>query len=178
MSRVIVLNADFSFHAFMKLDKAIKNILKGTVEIIFSDKTKTIKCFSGDVMPFPKVIKLVKYVRRMYVNGIPPTKKNILIRDKYICAYCGKYGNEVEHIHPKSEGGIISWENSVCSCSKCNRKKGNKTLSQAKMYIKYCKPVQPTVNEFLIKYTEVFGIKKMLEDLWKGEIENTLILSL
>lgn len=48
------------------------------------------------------------------------------------CVYCGAKNipMEIEHIIPKSRGGTNSITNLVLSCSKCNRKKGNKTAEE------------------------------------------------
>ncbi len=48
------------------------------------------------------------------------------------CAYCGKEGIplEVEHIHPKSNGGSNRVSNLTLSCVKCNSEKGNKPVEQ------------------------------------------------
>ncbi|MBP1080778.1 HNH endonuclease [Bacillus capparidis] len=52
-------------------------------------------------------------------------RKMILIRDKSICAYCRSYGDTIDHIIPKSQGGLSIFSNCVCSCISCNRTKGN-----------------------------------------------------
>jgi hypothetical protein len=49
------------------------------------------------------------------------------MRDGFKCAYCGKNSNqeelEVDHIHPRSQGGSDSPSNLTTSCKKCNRGK-------------------------------------------------------
>jgi 5-methylcytosine-specific restriction endonuclease McrA len=61
-------------------------------------------------------------------------KKNfkaiILERDNHTCYFCGKRGTTLEHLLPKSRGGKNTHSNCVCSCSKCNFKKGNMTLEE------------------------------------------------
>lgn len=46
------------------------------------------------------------------------------------CAYCGKKGEEVEHLVPRSRGGSNRISNLVLSCRKCNEKKGSLTLEE------------------------------------------------
>lgn len=171
MSKVIVLNADFSFHSLVPLEKAIKNVLKGVAEIVQIDKEKPpITSYGNFTIPFPKIIKLVKFIRRLYQKGIFPSKKNILVRDRYTCAYCGKPGTEVDHIVPKSHGeefDRISWDNCVCSCSECNRKKANRTPTQAKMYLTYAKPYEPTIMEFAKAKMQLMGISEAIKDFWE-----------
>ena len=39
----------------------------------------------------------------------------------------------MDHVLPKSLGGLKEWDNITTACHKCNLKKGNKTPTQAKM---------------------------------------------
>ena len=39
----------------------------------------------------------------------------------------------VDHIVPRTLGGMDSWENLVCACITCNNKKGDRTPEQAGM---------------------------------------------
>ena len=39
----------------------------------------------------------------------------------------------IDHIQPKSRGGIDTWENLTTACIKCNTKKGNRTLEEVGM---------------------------------------------
>ena len=48
-----------------------------------------------------------------------------------MCRYCGtRSGLTVDHVVPLSKGGKWVWENLVTACSKCNGKKGSKSLKQ------------------------------------------------
>ena len=49
----------------------------------------------------------------------------VLMRDGYICSYCGEDANSVDHVIPRSAGGDHSLENLIACCLKCNGKKGN-----------------------------------------------------
>ena len=54
-------------------------------------------------------------------------RKEILIKYKYLCVYCG--GDEhlaIDHIHPVSKGGGNEASNLQVACRSCNSKKGNK----------------------------------------------------
>lgn len=78
----------------------------------------------------PKVIILSKY------DKIPKkrpkfSQKNVWIRDKFTCQYTGKKlkpgeGN-IDHVIPKSRGGLSAWENCVLACRQINAKKANST---------------------------------------------------
>ncbi|TPF18006.1 HNH endonuclease [Priestia megaterium] len=62
-----------------------------------------------------------KKVKKLYQYEV--LRKEVLIRDKYICHYCKKKGDTVDHIISRAEGGFSTPENLVCSCLKCNWKK-------------------------------------------------------
>lgn len=89
-------------------------------------------------LPLPDAIDLVtKNKAQVYkpdmIYMIDPEDDNWVVRysvlekDNYECHYCGKFGNTVDHIIPKSKGGEFTEENLVCSCQECNRLK--KTMS-------------------------------------------------
>jgi hypothetical protein len=50
----------------------------------------------------------------------------ILQRDNYVCRYCGQFGDTIDHVMPKSKGGLSSPMNCVCACSDCNLLKADK----------------------------------------------------
>ncbi|WP_235680179.1 HNH endonuclease [Paenibacillus albicereus] len=49
----------------------------------------------------------------------------ILQRDNYVCHYCGRFGDTIDHVFPKSKGGLSTPDNCVCACSACNLKKAD-----------------------------------------------------
>lgn len=86
------------------------------------------------VIKVPRVIALITY-DRIPKTQVRFTRANIFNRDKNICQYCGKTfpRNElsIDHIIPRSYGGTTIWENVICCCSSCNRKKGGRTPEEA-----------------------------------------------
>lgn len=44
------------------------------------------------------------------------------------CFYCGNFANTIDHVMPKSSGGISSFSNCVPSCLPCNLAKSNMSL--------------------------------------------------
>ena len=51
----------------------------------------------------------------------------------------------MDHVLPRSQGGQTTWENAVCSCLKCNTKKGSRTPSEARMKL-LTQPKAPKTN--------------------------------
>jgi len=63
-----------------------------------------------------------------------PIRREVFDRDGMVCSYCGtKEGEfELDHIVPWSRGGKHEADNLCVACYDCNRRKGNKTLSEWK----------------------------------------------
>ncbi|XP_030453052.2 uncharacterized protein LOC115674707 isoform X2 [Syzygium oleosum] len=82
------------------------------------------------VLRVPHLLQVVK--RRRVKSNL--SRKNILYRDSYTCQYCSSGENlTIDHVLPISGGGEWTWENLVTACSKCNSKKGQKTIEEANM---------------------------------------------
>lgn len=96
----------------------------------------------------PKVIRLLGY-DRLPRQQVKLNRRNIYARDHNTCQYCGKHHSSSElsldHVVPRSQGGLSTWQNLVCCCVKCNAKKGGQTPEQAHMKL-VRKPVQPARN--------------------------------
>jgi len=96
----------------------------------------------------PRVLHLTDYNRvpRLVVRL---TRQNLMLRDHYQCQYCGKRPDpkelNLDHVIPRSRGGVESWENLVVSCKVCNLKKGKRTPSEAGMHL-LRNPVTPRLS--------------------------------
>ena len=84
----------------------------------------------------------------------------------------------LDHVVPKSQGGKSTWENVVCACGRCNRKKGGKTPEQANMKI-LNKPVKPKWGPFsnvfikAVRYKEWEPFLNFVDvSYWNVELEN------
>ena len=81
----------------------------------------------------PSVIRLLEY-RRIPHQTRALSRKNILLRDRNSCQYCGivlPAGElTLDHVIPRSRGGLSTWENLVACCHSCNRRKGNQMLHE------------------------------------------------
>ena len=102
----------------------------------------------------PSVVVCTEYkgVRNAQVKF--PTKRNIFERDDNTCVYTGKKLSEkelsVDHVVPKSKGGDSSWENLVTCDRLLNSQKGDLTLKEARLKLRY-KPFRPADNIFKFK---------------------------
>ena len=94
----------------------------------------------------PEVVTLTTY------DGYPAGKvtfsrRNVFKRDRYACQYCGSQpgGEEltIDHVVPRAQGGVSSWDNCVLACVDCNKRKADRTPAQARMKLRK-RPARPT----------------------------------
>jgi 5-methylcytosine-specific restriction endonuclease McrA len=135
-TRVLVLNASYEPINVCTIRRAAVLVLKERAEVL--EKGEGALHSERLVMPRPCVIRLVRYVRiPRDVHRRKITRKAVLARDSWTCQYCGRQahtGLTVDHVIPRSRGGLSVWENIVASCAPCNRKKGNRLPREAEMH--------------------------------------------
>lgn len=133
MSRVLVLNATCEPINITNWRRAVALVFRGKAEILEDAGEHLL----APGMPLPRVIRLSRYVAVPYMTPAP-TRNNILMRDRYCCRYCGRTGGRLtlDHVMPRSRGGLSNWKNLVCACSECNLRKGNRTPEEAGMLLK------------------------------------------
>ncbi|MFO7963532.1 MAG: HNH endonuclease [Desulfobacterales bacterium] len=165
MTQCVLLNADYSFLNLVDWKRAVRLIAKEKVTIL-SYSEKTIKCGRGTPFKLPTVMKLVKLVKILYSVRIPFNKKNVITRDGFRCAYCGRFSKNltIDHVIPRSRGGSTSYENCVASCFACNAKKRNLTPKEARMTVRN-RLYHPTISEFLRQKALQMGIFKEIAEL-------------
>ena len=117
----------------------------------------------SDSFKLPSVIVLTRLVKFRY-NTLSCKRQNVIWRDKNVCQYCScVFTTEqltVDHIIPRSKGGLNTWENLVAACKKCNQKKGDNTPEQANMKL-IKRPIKPKSS--LLKNIS----KNQISHLWK-----------
>lgn len=78
-------------------------------------------------------------------------KQYLLGNDMGTCAYCGDQANTLDHLIPKSHGGLDTQENCVSCCKQCNETKTNR-------------PIEVFLNECLLLGTPVLDLKSVLSN--------------
>jgi len=123
--RIVAFKGPFTF------DTSILND-RGTGLIRLRGRRETGKRWSTEI-PAEMAVRMVKegaagilgprIIHKLYTK----TDFRILIlqRDNYICRYCGRFGDTIDHVLPKSKGGLSTPENCVCACADCNLKKAD-----------------------------------------------------
>jgi len=99
----------------------------------------------------PRIVRLTRF-DRMPVQTVRFNRRNLFARDDYRCQYCGKaeptHKLSLDHVVPRSHGGATTWENIVCSCLRCNSRKGGRTPQQARMQL-LSQPARPRFNPLM-----------------------------
>jgi 5-methylcytosine-specific restriction endonuclease McrA len=82
----------------------------------------------------PSVIRLLQF-RRIPYQTRALSRKNVLLRDRYTCQFCGRVMPAQEltldHVIPRSRGGHTDWDNLVACCHRCNNLKGDRLPEEA-----------------------------------------------
>jgi 5-methylcytosine-specific restriction endonuclease McrA len=155
----------FDFESWAQLSAAVNDDTIGLV---------------GRVIRVPRVIALTAY-DRLPKRHVRFSRINILIRDRHTCQYCGQRFSRarlnLDHVIPRSLGGMTTWENIVASCHACNRKKGGQLPDEAGLTL-IRRPFRPKTAPFFdgalgpIKYEEWRPFFNVVDfSYWNVELE-------
>ena len=99
----------------------------------------------------PRVLRLLFY-DRMPRRMVRLSRQAVFARDSHRCQYCGhRFPTSqlsLDHVIPRSRGGMSTWENMVCACLKCNVRKGGRTPREARMRLVQ-QPYRPKHNPLM-----------------------------
>jgi len=131
---VLVLNASYEPINVCAARRAIVLVLKGVA--MAEEENGHFLHSTRLCVRVPSVIRLLEY-RRIPHQTRSLSRKNILLRDRNTCQYCAQVlpSGELtlDHVIPRSRGGLSTWENLVACCHTCNRRKGNQFSQEAGM---------------------------------------------
>ena len=141
---VLVLNATYEPLNIVSVQRAIVLLLKEKAEVV--EAAKTTLHSANYAIRLPLVIRLVVCVPVPRRLPLPLTRRTVIARDLYTCQYCGAQPGRgeltIDHVIPRSRGGMTTWENSVTACKACNHKKRDRTPEEAAMTLR-SKPTRP-----------------------------------
>jgi 5-methylcytosine-specific restriction endonuclease McrA len=127
--RTLVLNAGYEPLGVVSFKRALILVLNQKATVISGDEEKQVHSARGSYA-LPRVFLLSRYVRVPHSRKVPLSRRGVLRRDGNQCAYCKRAANTIDHVQPKSRGGLDTWENLVACCLRCNNIKGDKTLHE------------------------------------------------
>ena len=130
-NRVLVLNQSYEPISVCSAKKAFLLIFLLKADPVAEREDRVLRSVNA-TYPYPSVIRLSSYIRVRFKN-VELSRRNILRRDNNQCQYCGKITTPLtlDHIIPRSRGGMDTWDNLVTACIRCNNRKGNQTPEEA-----------------------------------------------
>ena len=149
--RTLILNSTFQPLSVASAKRSVSLLLSKKINVI---KKSNLEIRSENkIINIPKVALLTYYVKAPYARRVALNRSNIFIRDFNTCQYCGNSAESIDHIIPKSKGGLHEWSNVVACCKRCNLVKADKLLNQT---------ILKLIN-FPIKPEVIFGLKQSLD---------------
>ncbi|MCH7736452.1 MAG: HNH endonuclease [Chloroflexi bacterium] len=150
---VLVLNLNYVPVNVCTVRRAIVLVTKGKAEQLENHlgQLHTV----SRVVDAPSVIRLAYMVKRPFLPR-KLSKKEVFLRDKFTCQYCGKKAHDLtlDHVIPRRQHGAHTWENVVTACNRCNLRKAGRTPAEAKMRLGKT-PRAPDPNPYLILQNRV-----------------------
>lgn len=150
--RTLVLNAGYEPLGVVSFKRALILVLNEKATILAQTAESKVHSAKHE-FDVPSVILLSRYVRVPTGRMIPVSRRGVLRRDNFRCAYCSKSANTIDHVQPKSKGGRDSWENLVACCLKCNNAKGDKSLEEIGWRLNFT-PRMPVGVTWMLKGAE------------------------
>ncbi|MEE9234256.1 MAG: HNH endonuclease [Candidatus Acidoferrales bacterium] len=150
---VLVLNATYEPVHITAVKRAIVLVLKGVARTEEENHAVIRSAYLS--LQVPSVIRLLEY-RRIPFQSRALSRRNILLRDRNSCQYCGEVFPSgeltLDHVLPRSKGGTTSWDNLVASCHRCNNIKGDQTPEEAGLtLIRRPRPYNLHTNRHLMR---------------------------
>lgn len=178
----LLLNADYSPLRIINWQRALvwsmrySNDSIYSIEIVDFYKNGFVQGVNNKKFPIPSVAKTKEYFRSNS-QKLTFSRKNIFLRDDHTCQYCGTKFDEknltYDHVIPKSKwlnhkrSSATTWTNIVTACTQCNRKKGNKTPSQANMPLKKLPAFPAKTLKYLPVVRHLNKIRHRIPPEWK-----------
>jgi len=147
-SPVLVLNQNYEPLNVCTIKRAIVLVFNRKAEILEAGED-TVRSATR-MYEAPSVIRLHRFIKRPRVR-VKLTRREIFERDNHTCQYCGAIGGDltVDHVLPRSRGGLHTWDNVVTACRACNHRKGGKTLQEARLRLTY-EPREPSASQYYV----------------------------
>jgi 5-methylcytosine-specific restriction endonuclease McrA len=130
--KVLVLNQDYRALTVCSVQRAFLLVYMDKAELVSNANNIYLRTVTN-LFPAPSIIRLHSYVNLPY-KGVVLSRQNVFKRDGHNCQYCGTHQDlTLDHVIPRSRGGLTSWDNLVAACKHCNSKKGDNTPDEANM---------------------------------------------
>ena len=127
MGRALVLNVTYEPISVVSQRRALVLTLADKADRIH--ETDEFVRSERLTVALPSIVRLRYFVKVPYRRRAPLHRRALFCRDGHVCQYCGALAEGIDHVVPRSRGGVHVWENVVACCRPCNVRKGDKMLS-------------------------------------------------
>ncbi|MEG3879001.1 HNH endonuclease [Microcoleus sp. herbarium7] len=146
---VVVFSQNYLPMSRINIKRAIVLLVTGKAEPLdFSIGNGYLVRSPSTSIHVPEQIRLTFGNRERLWKMPPVNRREVLRRDAHVCQYCGSNRRlTLDHVMPRSKGGLHTWDNVVTACERCNSRKGDRTPAEAAMPLraKPKAPIHPTV---------------------------------
>jgi 5-methylcytosine-specific restriction endonuclease McrA len=127
--------------------RALVLALKGKAEVLHTNG----QVFRSEriMMIAPSVVRLNYFVKVPYRARASLSRRAVFVRDNFECQYCGRPAENVDHVVPKSRGGLHTWDNVVAACRPCNSRKENRAPGDVGLRLRRA-PAPPHDNVWIM----------------------------
>jgi 5-methylcytosine-specific restriction endonuclease McrA len=133
MGRALVLNATYEPLCVVSERRAVVLVLDEKAEPVH-DTGRELHS-ERIIISVPSVVRLRYFVRVPFHRRSPLNRRAVFARDGGRCQYCSGPAESIDHVVPRSRGGLHVWENVVASCRPCNVRKRDRLLEETSMQL-------------------------------------------
>ncbi|HEY9626767.1 MAG TPA: HNH endonuclease [Coleofasciculaceae cyanobacterium] len=135
---VVVFSRNYLPLARVNIRRAVMLLVNGQAESLDLSSSKIWQVRSPNlVLQVPEHIRLTMGNPERIWKVPPVNRRELLRRDNHVCQYCGSAKNlTIDHVIPRSKGGLHTWDNVVTACETCNNKKSDRLLFETGMTLK------------------------------------------
>ncbi len=182
MNDTLVLDMNWQPVGFTTWQNAVKLVWEERAQVVKEDEAGRILRSPSFSMGMPRVIVVRNAWTKRRRQAVPFSRRNIAVRDNSECQYTGRWEENggsrywvpcgeilhthqytLDHVIPRSQGGVSSWTNLVLACVACNKAKAGRTPQQARMQLR-SKPTEPSTSD--PKYNFKLHIKNVRNE-WR-----------
>jgi 5-methylcytosine-specific restriction endonuclease McrA len=162
MNRALVLNVTYEPLSVVAGRRAAVLVLADKADVVHESG---ISLHSERlVLAVPSVIRLRQMVRVPYERHVPLSRRAVFVRDEHECQYCAGPAETLDHVVPRSRGGLHSWDNVVAACRRCNLRKGDRLLEHTHMVLRR----RPTMA---LRYTWIITSVGAVPEAWEPYLQ-------
>src|SRR5579862_4247881 len=146
-NRALVLNATFEPLGIVSSRRALLLVLATRAELVHA--TEAVFHAERVALPEPSVVRLARYVRVPHNRMVAVNRRTVFARDGHRCQYCGSTAESIDHVMPRSRGGLHAWDNVVAACRRCNTRKEDRLPHEAGLVLRSA-PMAPRQRVWLL----------------------------